>query len=218
LKQAIEVKTGEKVSSSGAQSIPVKAEDRKPTESSTGTFAAPNGIVQIFRHKDTLRAKMQGMQFSLTDRGDGWFVPRLLLFGFLPVKMASIESLCLSVRSIDGQRVLGMEQYGLRIPFGVEYSPVDIPAAWAESLGKYHLTTQDKLPPFTSVRLTMKDGTLFLQLTARKAGKMSLVLRPISDSEAVVLGFGRVAGVTVELSHQGDVKTLKMIGLEFAKS
>jgi hypothetical protein len=64
----------------------------------------------------------------------------------------------------------------------------------------------------------MKDGTLFLQLTARKAGKMSLVLRPISDSEAVVLGFGRVAGVTVELSHQGDVKTLKMIGLEFAKS
>ena len=47
---------------------------------------------------------------------------------------------------------------------------------------------------------------------------MSLVLRPVSDSEAVVLGFGRVAGVTVELSHQGDVKTLKMIGLEFAKS
>jgi CubicO group peptidase (beta-lactamase class C family) len=218
LKHAIAIKTGEKASSSDTKSVSVKVQDRKPTESSTGTFAAPNGIVQIFRHKDTLRAKMQGMQFSLTDKGDGWYAPRLLPFGFLPVKMASIESLRLSVRFIEGQRILGMEQYGLRVPFGVEYTPVDIPAAWAESLGMYHLTTQDKLPPFTSLRLKMKDGTLFLQLTARKAGKMSLVLRPISDTEAVVLGFGRVAGVTVDLSHQGDVKVLKMIGLEFVKS
>ena len=47
---------------------------------------------------------------------------------------------------------------------------------------------------------------------------MSLVLRPISDTEAVVLGFGRVAGVTVELSYQDVKKILKMLGLEFAKS
>jgi CubicO group peptidase (beta-lactamase class C family) len=218
LRHAIAVKSGEKVSSSDAQSVSTKAQDREQPESATGTFAAANGIVQIFRHKDTLRAKMQGMQFSLTDRGDGWYAPRLLLFGFLPVKIGSLESLRLAIRSIDGQRILEMEQYGLRVAFGVEYFPVDIPAAWVESLGEYRLTTQDKLPPFTSLRLRMKDGTLFLQLTARKAGKMSLVLRPISDSEAVVLGFGRVAGVRVELSHLGDVKTLKMIGLEFAKS
>jgi CubicO group peptidase (beta-lactamase class C family) len=218
LKQAVAVKTGEKVSSSGAQSVSAKVQDKEQPEPSTGTFAAANGIIQISQHKDALRAKMQGMQFSLTDRGDGWYAPRLLLFGFLPVKIASIESLRLAVRSIDGQRILGMEQYGLRVPFGVEYSPVDIPATWAESVGEYRLTTQDKLPPFTSLRLKMKDGTLFLQLTARKAGKMSLVLRPISDTEAVVLGFGRVAGVTVELFYQDGVRIMKMIGLEFAKS
>jgi CubicO group peptidase (beta-lactamase class C family) len=218
LKQAVAVKTGEKVSSSGAQSVSAKVQDKEQPEPSTGTFAAANGIIQISQHKDALRAKMQGMQFSLTDRGDGWYAPRLLLFGFLPVKIASIESLRLAVRSIDGQRILGMEQYGLRVPFGVEYSPVDIPAAWAESVGEYRLTTQDKLPPFTSLNLKIKEGTLLIQLTARKAGKMSLVLRPVSDTEAVVLGFGRVAGVTVELSPQDDRKTLKMIGLEFAKS
>jgi CubicO group peptidase (beta-lactamase class C family) len=218
LKQAVVVKTGEKVSSLGAQSVSEKVQDKEQPEPSTGTFAATNGIVQIFRHKDALRASMQGMQFSLRDTSNGWYTPRLLLFGFLPIKIASLESLRLAVRSIDGQRILGMEQYGLRVPFGVEYSPVDIPAAWAESLGEYRLTTQDKLPPFTSLRCQMKDDTLFLHLTARKAGKMSLVLRPISDTEAVILGFGRVAGVTVELSHQDDVKTMKMIGLEFAKS
>ncbi|MFL7869500.1 MAG: serine hydrolase domain-containing protein [Anaerolineales bacterium] len=218
LKHATAVKTGEKVSGSDAQSAPVKLQDRKPTESPTGIFAAPNGIVQIFRHNNSLHAKMQGMQFSLTDTGDDWYAPRLLLFGFLPVKLASIESLRMTVRSINEQRILGMEQYGLRAPFGVEYSPVDIPASWAESLGKYQLTTQDKLPPFTSLLLTISHNALLLRLTARKAGKMSLVLKPISDTEAVVLGFGRVAGVTVGLSHQDDVKTLKMVGLEFAKS
>ena len=217
LKHAVAVKTGQKASSSGARSVPVKVQDRRPTELSTGNFATANGIVQIFRHKDTLRAKMQGMQFSLTDRGNGWYAPRLLLFGILPVKIASVESLRLVVRSIDGQRILGMEQYGLRVPFGVEYTPVDIPPAWVESLGKYQLTTQDKLPPFTSLLLTVSENALLLRVTARKAGKMSLVLLPVSDTKAVVLGFGRVAGVTVELSYHDGVRVVKMLGLEFAK-
>jgi hypothetical protein len=106
---------------------------------------------------------------------------------------------------MDGQRILGMEQYGFRVPFGVEYSPVKIPPSWAEAIGEYRLTTQDKLPPFTSLRLVVSENNLFLRVTARKAGKMSLVLRPISDTEAVVLGFGRMGGVTVELIHQVEM-------------
>jgi CubicO group peptidase (beta-lactamase class C family) len=218
LKQALEIKTGKSNLIPKKASAFPKSQKSSPGESPTGTFAASNGIVQVSQHKNSLRAKMQGMHFSLTDTGDDWYTPRLLLFGVLPIKVAAVESLRLAVRSIDGQRILGMEQYGIRVPFGVEYSPSDIPVAWVDSVGEYRLTTQDKLPPFTSLRLTVSENALLLRLTARKAGKMSLVLRPISDTEAVVLGFGRLAGVIVKLSHQDDVKTLKMIGLEFAKS
>ena len=122
------------------------------------------------------------------------------------------------VRSIDGQRILGMEQHGIRAPFGVERTPVDIPTAWPTSLGEYHLTTPDKLPPFTVLNLKIDRGILFLQVTARKIGKMSLVLHPTSDSEATVLGFGRIGGVRVGLSRRNGTSILKMVGLEFAKS
>jgi hypothetical protein len=64
----------------------------------------------------------------------------------------------------------------------------------------------------------MDRGILFLQMTARKVGKMSLVLHPTSDEEATILGFGRIGGVRVELSHQNGTSILKMVGLEFAKS
>jgi hypothetical protein len=95
-----------------------------------------------------------------------------------------------------------MEQFGFRVPFSVEYSPVNIPTAWAESVGEYRLTTHDQLPPFSSLRLTVSENTMILRATARKVGKVSLVLLSISDTEAVILGFRRTGGVTVELTEQ----------------
>ena len=218
LKQALTVKTGSRFQVSEGRSISPNIEEGNNGELPTGTFASANGIVQISQHKDTFRAKMQGMQFKLTAEVDGWYALRFLLLGWLPIKIASVESLRLIVRSIDGQRILGMEQHGIRAPFGVERTPVDIPTAWPTSLGEYHLTTPDKLPPFTVLNLKIDRGILFLQVTARKIGKMSLVLHPTSDSEATVLGFGRIGGVRVGLSRRNGTSILKMVGLEFAKS
>lgn len=75
-----------------------------------------------------------------------------------------------------------------------------------------------QLPPFTSVHLAMEDGNLYLQAKARKIGKMSLVLKPVSDTEGVILGFGRIGGATVELICLDDAKMLKIVGLKFLKS
>lgn len=218
LKQAFAVKTGNKVQVAEKQPVPQESKESINGDLPTGMFATANGIVQISQHKDALRAKMQGMQFKLTPKPDGWYALRFLLLGWLPIKIASVESLRLTVRTIEDHRILGMEQHGIRAPFGLEYAPSDIPTAWATSLGKYHLTTPDKLPPFTALNLKIDKGILFLQVTARKVGKMSLVLHPTSDSEATVLGFGRVGGVRVELSYQNGTSVLRMVGLEFAKS
>jgi len=217
LRQAFAVKTEKDLPSSGGPTAGPQIEGDKPKQLPTGVFAAANGIVRITAYKESLRARMQGMQFTLKDSGEDWYSLRLLLLGFLPIKVASLESLRLSVRSVEGRRILGMEQYGFRAPFGVEYLPVNIPAAWAESLGEYRLTTRDRLPPFTSLRLKLNQGTLFLQATARKVGKMSLVLHPLTNGEAVVLGFGRTGGVTVELISQDGSRKLRFLGLEFEK-
>jgi len=218
LKQAVKVKTGKTAPAPETHAASVPIEQIKQSESPTGTFASASGIVRIFQYKGSLRAFLQGTQFSLIPTGDGWYSLRFLLFGFIPLKIAAVVGLRLTVRSMDGQKILGMEQNGLQAAFGVEYSPAHIPASWSESLGNYRLVTESKLPPFTAIFLTIRDGVLLLQAKARKIGKMSLVLGPISDTESVILGFGRSGGETVELIPQNGVKMLRMIGLQFVKS
>lgn len=218
LKHAITVKTGKRAPARDAWVAPSRIEEKGQSEPATGTFATASGIVRLFQYKGSLRVFLQGTQFSLIPTGDGWYSLRFLLFGLIPLKIAAVAGLRLTVRSMDGQKILGIEQNGLQAAFGVEYSPTPIPVSWSESLGNYRLVTEGKLPPFTAILLTMRDGVLFLQVKARKIGKMSLVLRPISDTEGVILGFGRSGGETIELIPQNSAKMLRMTGLEFVKS
>ena len=216
--QAMAIKTRKNAFTPNMLPVPARVYENKPERYPTGNFATANGIVQISHNKNSLRLKMNGMRFSLTNTGDDWYALRLLLFGFLPIKIASIEALRLAAFSIDGHRILRMEQYGFRVPFGVEYVPINIPSSWADAVGVYRLTPQENLPPFTVLYLTASADTIVLRATARKAGKISLVLSPISDTEATVLGFGRVGGLALELSHQNHMQVLRISGLEFVKS
>jgi CubicO group peptidase (beta-lactamase class C family) len=216
LKQATAIKTGKRAATSDLQAVSErgKIEGQEPA---TGTFASANGVIQIFQHNHSLRAMMQGQQFSLTPAGGGWYGLRLLLYGFIPVKAAGLANLRMTVRSIEGRRILGMEQYGIQVPFGTEYAARPVPEVWAEAVGEYRLITENRLPPFSSLILSLEEGILFLRLTARKVGKLELALEPISEAEGTILGFGRLGGVTVELSDRDEVKTLKILGLEFVK-
>lgn len=218
LKQATSVKSGRNAAALEKRDTPVPIKTNPPEDVVTGQFASANGMVRIVRHKKTLRAIMQGQQFSLNACGDEWYSLRLLLFGFLPIHLAPVASLRLTVRTIDGRRILGFEQYGLQMPLGVEYAPVPIPKEWITSLGEYRLIGGDEMTPFALLRLTMEEGILTLQAKARKVGKMSLILQPLSGTEAGILGFGRTGGVAVELLDDSGSKSLRMLGMEFRKS
>jgi len=218
LKHAVTVKTGKRAPAPDAHAAPSRTGDNVQGEPATGTFASAGGIVRIFQRNGSLRALLQGRQFSLIDTGGGWYSLRFLLFGLIPLKIAAVAALRLTVCMIDGRKILGVEQYGLQAAFGMEYFSTPIPPAWSEYFGEYRLVTEGKLPPFTSVHLAIDDGILFLRGKARKNGKMSLVLKPVSDTEGVILGFGRTGGETVELTRRNGVKMLLITGLEFVKS
>jgi CubicO group peptidase (beta-lactamase class C family) len=218
LKHAVMVKTGKNAPAPTAHVVPSRIEENRQNGPATGTYASASGIVHIFQRNGLPRAFLRGKQFSMIDSGDGWYSLRLLLFGLVPMQIAPVATLRLATRLIDGRKILGIEQHGFPAAFGMEYSPAPIPEAWSDSLGKYRLLTESKLPPFTSVHLTTDDGNLFLIAKARKIGKMSLILKPISDTESVILGFGRSGSETVELINQNRVKTLRLVGLEFVKS
>jgi len=190
----------------------------RPAASPVGTFATVSGLVRIVEQRGGLRAHLQGQQFVLEPQPDGWYGLRLLLAGLVPIKPAMVAALRLGLFVVNDQRVLGLEQYGFQVPVGLEYEPVPIPATWADAAGEYRMTTDIQLPPFTSARLAVEDGVLLLRATARKAGKLSFVLKPVSDHECVTLGLGRFGGEPIELTEAGATPTLHLLGLELAKS
>ena len=115
---------------------------------------------------------------------------KIELLGLIPVRVTSLDSLRLSVRSINGKRILGVNQYGLQLPFGEDYnSSPSIPSEWVDSVGDHQLEKNETLPPFEKLGLTVEDGVLILKANARKIGKLSTVIGPTSDTEAVILGF-----------------------------
>jgi hypothetical protein len=81
----------------------------------------------------------------------------------------------------------------------------------------YRLAVPGLLPPFTVIHLEMTDGKLMLRTIARKVGKLSLVLRPISETESTILGLGRFGGEVVERIDQNGIQKLRMFGLELEK-
>jgi CubicO group peptidase (beta-lactamase class C family) len=218
LKHAVTVKTGKSAPASDAHVAPSRIGENGQGQPPTGTFASSGGIVSIFQRNGSPRVVMQGKQFLMIPAGDGWYSLRFLLFGLIPMKIAAVGALRLSVRLIDGRKILGIEQFGFQAAFGMEYSSIPIPAGWSEHVGEYRLVTGGKLPPFSSVRLAMDGGILLLQAKVRKMGNISLVVNPISEVEGVILGFGRTGGGTIELTRRNGVKILRMAGLEFVKS
>jgi CubicO group peptidase (beta-lactamase class C family) len=198
-----------------AQAASVAPAKAAPTPA--GTFATVSGPVRIVGRGSRWHAFLQGQQFRLDPQPDGWYALRLLLLGLLPIKLAAVEGLRLGVFEVAGQRLLGLEQGGLQVPAGLEYEPVPIPQAWASAAGAYRLLTATRLPPFTAARLEVQADWLVLRATARKAGKLTFVLRPISEYECVTLGLGRFGGETLERVDTGGQPKLRLLGLELAR-
>jgi len=180
-------------------------------------FASTIGLIELARIGKRTGVQMQGRRFIANTTKSGWHSLSLLLLGKIPLRIGPLASLRIAVRTVGGRSLLGLEQYGLRIPFGSEFTPIPIPAAWAESAGRYRMSNEMLLPPFEELTLSVDRGVLQITATARKAGRLGLVLEPLSDEASVVRGFGRAAGVEVYRSGNDGSQTLRMLGLEFRR-
>jgi len=137
--------------------------------------------------------------FDLIPETDGWFGLRLRLFGLIPLKARQVQGLRVAVLEVGRDRVLALEQdvagNTFRSALGTEYAEGPVPAAWKARVGRYGATSPSALLPGFALRETR--GVLSLVASGPGTGRVSWVLDPVSDDEAVVLGLGRGGAETV---------------------
>jgi len=186
-----------------------------------GDYATLKGFASIRLFKNDLWVKMLGHKLKMIPNEDGLFSLQYYLFGFIPLNLKFLSDFRIAVRIFNGEKVFILEQKGFQKAVGEEYVKKAIPKVWLNRVGEYKVLNPDKdfqLLVGNPV-IEYRDGILLFNATGRGfgIGKLSFVLNPISNYQAVTVGLGRSAHETIFVKKENGFEILEYSGYKFKK-
>jgi len=190
-------------------------------KSCTGDYATSAGVVTITRKGDDLYAEAMGRKFLLKPNANKNFSGRILLLGFLRIKVGPLSSLEFSFGNYQDRDIIALHRFGERFLAGEKIKPFKLSDAWLKRLGNYNVINNDQdLIYIKSVRLVFEGGkfSAYYKMNdddeerERKVASMSA-----SDNEAYILGLGRHMGETISMEKSEGRELLKYSGYIFKK-
>ncbi len=190
-------------------------ESHRPAEAA-GHYATDLGLISI-RPKDAkLCACIVEETFDLIPYPDGWLGLDRNALGSLPPAVRPLAQMRFQTQTIDGREVVVARKGDKEMVLGEKVPPEPVPEIWLRRVGKYELLNPDDKFPLTEPELKLRDGQLCMsyKLPRLSSSTIQVPLRPVSDSEAIILGLGRTRGETLRaISHDG-VEHLRYSGFE----
>lgn len=238
LKVALEAKTGIRQPGSddteSGESIAKPSFVGRPIASDqlaswSGNYSTRLGPVRIHTaDNETLRIDTQGFSGELLERDDGRFGLRYKLLGFLPAPLGSLGSMGFSRRTVEGRELITVREFGRDSLFGEKLPAAALTTTLDTELRKFVDTFSGSYTPvdsgddkveFSAVRLFEDHGVLMaeVQFTGRSQVRR-MTLRPISSTQALVLGSLADGGDLIQGINKGDAMVeLEAMGLRFRK-
>jgi len=219
IKTALEVKSG------------ARQPERKPVEtgpflsgdelrSYTGYYATVAGLTKITADGDHLTARLMNSSLRLTPRADGRLQAKYLLFGFIPVGLGDRSDYGFERKNVYGHDILAAVSGDKEMLVGERVTPIPIASSWRRRLGSYRIVNPgDDVPLLKSMTLRESDGLLLVDYTMSEFSDatITVVLRPLSDKEAVLYGLWRGMGETVRVIDGPGGELLRYSGYDFKK-
>ena len=175
-----------------------------------GRYEFGGDLIDVKKDGDCLAAQWGEKDFTLVPIAPGRFAPeKRLLFGLIHHALTPFE---VEFVEIEGHRLAVLKGPSLPRPMvGERVEAAPLSAAWLARLGEFKMAApaDDEAKDF---RVTlMKDGG---SLVARAPG-IHLVLRPVSDEEAVVVGRADEEGATLRVLSEPGGEVLRYSGYRF---
>jgi CubicO group peptidase (beta-lactamase class C family) len=224
LKLALEAKTGitqPEVAKPLHEPIPPWSE--KVLKDYEGHYATGLRVYTVTAKGDRLYTRLLGLPVELVPHGIGKFSIQYRLFGFLPIKAKQLEGLQFSLTRIKGHEVLVLHHKGKKYLLGEKIESRPIPDAWLKRVGDYELVNPDDyFPLIEKADLSYENNLLLLDVTTPMLGALGterwrFAIRPVSQTEAVVLGLGRNMGETIHVVTESGEERLRYSGCEFRR-
>lgn len=182
-----------------------------------GQYATIFGAAEIMRDGHRLQANVLGRTFSLAPYDEGWFGLRYRLFGFIPISLGELDRYAVRRESLSGREILVASDGHSRMLLGERVTPKAIPEVWQRRVGRYEIVNQGQDEQLIKEpSLLMKNGLLLMRVTVfHEEVPGELVVKPVSDTEAVLSGGLAGAGETIRVVEVNGVEMLRFSGYLF---
>ena len=165
----------------------------------SGNYATDVGLISI-RPKDAkICACIVEETFDLIPYPNGWFGIDQHGLSTLSPAVKPLAEMQFQTQLIHGKEVVVAKIGDQLTILGEKIPPAPIPAAWLNRVGDYELLNPDQQFPIKRPRLNINNGQLCMsyQMPKLSPNIIQVPLRPISDTDAVILGLGRTRGETL---------------------
>jgi CubicO group peptidase (beta-lactamase class C family) len=188
--------------------------DTKGFDTPSGAYATDLGLLMVDADQPRLCACIIERILDLVRFDDGSLGLSEASIKQLPDGYRVLGDLRLRERTVHGIDVLVAERDGNEIMMGNRVEPDQLRSAWKQRLGSYRTINPDGEFSIQDLKLSDQDGVLCLHYRAPHLSEnlIRVPLQPISSTEAVVQGFGRGGGETVQIVELNGEQCLKFSG------
>ena len=210
LKLAVEIKTGQKQ----PEKKPIvtgeflTADELKAYE---GSYATMAGLGRLTAGSEYLKAELMDRSFRLVPRQDKELQIQYRLLGLFPLNLGELGQYGVSRVNVNGHELLKASDGEQEVVVGEKVAPVPLSAAWQQRVGSYRIVNAgDDTLLVNDIVLRMDNGLLLVEYALPEfgSGRISSVIRPISDDEAVFAGLWRGMGETLRVVHEHGVEQI----------
>lgn len=219
LKIALETKTG--IKQPKVNKIPGEVSlPHRQLLTYKGRYETLMGIAEVNAESDYLKVTLGDRTLRLVPHTDGLFYFQYKLLGLIPISLGVLNTVGISRSMIAGHDILVAHMHGQKFLAGEKIQPVPLSKIWQPRIGEYQCVNRgNDAVIFDKLRLRQNNGLLFLDYSVPLFTKktVSLPLKPISDSEALIYGLGRGKGETIRLVKDGGNELVWYYGYLFKK-
>ena len=179
-----------------------------------GKYATDFGLISIRAKDAELCACMVEKTFDLIPYPNGWFGASQDALAEFPRSLKPLGQMRFRSERIGDREVVVGQFKDKKILIGEKVPATEVPETWLQRVGDYEVLNPDRQFPVTEPRLKMQDGQLCMSYKMPRLSDKTIQvpLRPISDSEAIVLGIGRSRGETLRAVTVDGEEALRYSG------
>lgn len=180
----------------------------------SGAYATDLGLLMVDAEQPRLCACIIEQILDLVRFEDGSLGLSENSIQQLPDGYRILGDLRLREREVNGMDVLVADRNGNEIMLGNRVESDQWESVWKKRLGSYRTINPDGEFSIQDLKLSDQDGVLCLHYRAPHLSEnlIRVPLQPVSATEAVVQGFGRGGGETVQIVELDGKQCLKFSG------